>query len=91
MGNLFQRLVFATQYGEANFLFSSEINGNSKIMYIRDPRERVQQAAPFLTTDTKPYPAVVDGRIVWIVDAYTTAQNFPYSQKITLSNATTTR
>ena len=84
VGNLFQRAVFATEYGEANFLFSSEINANSKILYNRDPLDRVQKAAPFLTTDTKAYPAVVDGRIVWIVDAYTTATNYPYAQAVTL-------
>ena len=88
VGNLFQRAVFATEYGEANFLFSSEINANSKIMYNRDPIERVKKAAPFVTTDTKAYPAVVDGRIVWIVDAYTTAANYPYAQAVTLSDAT---
>jgi hypothetical protein len=88
VGNLFQRAVFATEYGEANFLFSSEINAESKIMYYRDPLTRVQKAAPFLTTDTKAYPAVVDGRIVWIVDAYTTAQNYPYAQNVSLSDAT---
>jgi hypothetical protein len=88
VGNLFQRAVFATEYGEQNFLFSSEINANSKIMYNRDPIKRVQLAAPFLTTDTKAYPAVVDGRIVWIVDAYTTAANYPYAQQVTLSDAT---
>jgi uncharacterized membrane protein (UPF0182 family) len=88
VGNLFQRAVFATEYGEANFLFSSEINANSKILYNRDPIERVQKAAPFVTTDTKAYPAVVDGRIVWIVDAYTTATNYPYAQAVTLSDAT---
>ncbi len=88
VGNLFQRAVFATEYGEQNFLFSSEINSNSKILYYRDPIERVQKAAPFLTTDTKTYPAVVDGRIVWIVDAYTTAENYPYAQEVTLSDAT---
>ncbi len=88
LGSLFQRMVFATEYGEANFLFSGEINANSKILYNRDPIERVQKAAPFLTTDTKAYPAVVDGRIVWIVDAYTTATNYPYAQTVTLSDAT---
>ena len=88
VGNLFQRAVFATEYGEANFLFSSEINSNSKILYNRDPIERVKKAAPFVTTDTKAYPAVVDGRIVWIVDAYTTATNYPYAQAVTLSDAT---
>ncbi len=89
VGNLFQRLVFATSYGEMNFLFSSGINGESKIMYNRDPRTRVEKAAPFLTTDTKPYPAVVDGRIVWIVDAYTTAENYPYAQAVGFGQATT--
>ncbi|HEY4994037.1 MAG TPA: UPF0182 family protein [Nakamurella sp.] len=88
VGNLFQRAVFATEYGEANFLFSSEINSNSKIIYNRNPIDRVQKAAPFLTTDTKAYPAVVGGRIVWIVDAYTTAANYPYAQTVTLSDAT---
>ena len=88
VGNLFQRAIFATEYGEANFLFSSEINSNSKIMYNRNPIDRVQKAAPFLTTDTKAYPAVVAGRIVWIVDAYTTAANYPYAQAVTLSDAT---
>ena len=88
LGNLFQRLVFATSYGDANFLFSSQINGNSKILYNRDPRQRVELAAPFLTTDTKPYPAVVDGRMVWIVDAYTTVANYPYSDTVSFSDAT---
>ncbi|MEP6560876.1 MAG: UPF0182 family protein, partial [Nakamurella sp.] len=88
VGNIFQRAVFATEYGEANFLFSSEINSNSKILYNRDPITRVQKAAPFLTADTKAYPAVVGGRIVWIVDAYTTATNYPYAQEVTLSDAT---
>ncbi|WP_276309198.1 UPF0182 family protein [Nakamurella deserti] len=88
VGNLFKRLVFATQYGEPNFLFSTELNGASKIMYNRDPVERVEKAAPFLTTDTKPYPAVVDGRIVWIVDGYTTAANYPYAQNVSLNTAT---
>ncbi|MET3803936.1 uncharacterized membrane protein (UPF0182 family) [Nakamurella sp. UYEF19] len=88
IGNLFQRLVFATEYSDANFLFSSEINGNSKILYNRDPRTRVEKVAPFLTTDTAPYPAVVDKRLVWIVDGYTTAQNYPYAQNVSLGNAT---
>jgi len=88
VGNLFQRLIFATNYTDANFLFSTEVNGNSKIIYNRDPRTRVQKVAPFLTTDTNPYPAVVDGRIVWIVDAYTTAENYPYSKNVSLADAT---
>lgn len=87
-GSFFDRLIFATRFGEANFLFSTEINGNSKILYNRDPSERVQLAAPFLTLDTKPYPAAVDGRLVWIVDGYTTARNYPYAQPVNLAAAT---
>lgn len=89
VGSFFDRLVFATHYSEANFLFSSEINSDSKILYNRDPRDRVKKAAPFLTVDTRPYPAVVDGRLVWIVDGYTTAQNYPYAETVSLSAATT--
>ena len=88
VGSLFKRLVFATQYGEPNFLFSTELNSESKIMYLRDPVDRVKEVAPFLTTDTKPYPAVVGGKIVWIVDGYTTAANYPYAQNVSLSSAT---
>ena len=49
-------------------------------MYVRNPLDRVQKVAPFLTLDADPYPAVVDGRIIWIVDGYTTLANYPYAQ-----------
>ena len=59
----FNRLVFARHYGERNILFYSAIGDNAKIMYNRDPRDRVQAVAPWLTVDGDPYPAVVDGQI----------------------------
>ena len=59
----------------------TRINADSQILYNRDPRERVERAAPWLTIDADPYPAVVDGRIVWIVDGYTTSDAYPYSQR----------
>ena len=59
-------------------------NDNSKLMYVRDPRERVEKVAPFLTLDGDPYPAVVDGRVVWILDGYTTSATYPYSQRVDL-------
>jgi uncharacterized protein len=90
VGNFFRKLIFATQYGEPNFIFSSEVNDASKIIYNRDPIDRIKKVAPFLTTDTKPYPAVVGGRILWIVDGYTTATNYPYAQRVSLSDATNT-
>src|SRR3954452_12256412 len=57
-------------------------------MYARDPRSRVEKVAPFLTIDGDPYPAVVDGRIQWILDGYTTSATYPYSQKVNLQQET---
>ncbi|MEU6645858.1 UPF0182 family protein [Saccharomonospora sp. NPDC046836] len=86
--NWFNRLVFAAQYGERNILFSDAIGDGSKIMYNRDPRERVEKVAPWLTVDGDPYPAVINGRIQWIVDGYTTLNNYPYAQRTSLGMAT---
>ncbi|MEV1295679.1 UPF0182 family protein [Pseudonocardia sp. NPDC049635] len=88
VGGLFNRAVFALAYGERNILFNSSINSESKIMYVRNPRDRVQAVAPWLTLDNDPYPAVVDGRIQWIVDGYTTLQNYPYAERVELGDAT---
>nr|WP_042194094.1 UPF0182 family protein [Kibdelosporangium sp. MJ126-NF4]CEL21082.1 INTEGRAL MEMBRANE PROTEIN (Rhomboid family) [Kibdelosporangium sp. MJ126-NF4]CTQ95404.1 INTEGRAL MEMBRANE PROTEIN (Rhomboid family) [Kibdelosporangium sp. MJ126-NF4] len=87
--SLFNRLVFAAYEGERNILFNTGIGEGSKIMYNRDPRDRVKRAAPWLTVDTDPYPAVVDGKIQWIVDGYTTLDNYPYSQSTSLGQVTT--
>ncbi len=81
IGNWFNRGMFATKYMERNILFSRAIGAESRLIFHRDPRERVQRVAPWLTTDTNPYPAVVDGRITWIVDAYTTLDSYPYAQR----------
>ncbi|HEX3814971.1 MAG TPA: UPF0182 family protein [Mycobacteriales bacterium] len=88
IGNFFNRFVFAAKYRERNILFSSAISSNSRILFVRDPRERVQKVAPFLKVDGDPYPAVVDGRIQWIVDGYTTSDGYPYAQRETLGDIT---
>jgi uncharacterized membrane protein (UPF0182 family) len=93
LSSWFNRMTFALHYGERNFLFSDAVGDNSKIIFNRNPRERVEAVAPWLTVDSDPYPAVVtdsDGsnRIAWIVDAYTTLDNYPYSQKMQLGEAT---
>ncbi|RRO15808.1 UPF0182 family protein [Saccharopolyspora rhizosphaerae] len=88
ISNPFQRLAFAAYYGERNFLFSGVIGENSKLIYERNPRDRVQKVAPWLKLDGDPYPAVVDGRVKWIVDGYTTLDNYPYSEKTELGEAT---
>ncbi|MEU0546106.1 UPF0182 family protein [Nocardia sp. NPDC005978] len=84
IGNWFNRFAFAAKYAERNILFSGAIGPDSKIIFNRSPKQRVEQVAPWLTTDGDIYPAVVDGRIQWIVDAYTTLDNFPYSQRTSL-------
>ncbi len=88
MGDFLSRLVFAAHHGERNLLFNQAIGSQSKIIYNQDPRERVEKVAPWLTPDGDPYPAVVDGRIKWIVDAYTTLENYPYAQQTVLGEAT---
>ncbi|MFA7509178.1 MAG: UPF0182 family protein [Mycolicibacterium vanbaalenii] len=89
IGNWLTRSVFAAKYAERNFLFSNVIGENSKILFNRDPADRVEAVAPWLTTDTAVYPAIVNKRIVWIVDGYTTLDNYPYSELMSLSSATT--
>ena len=88
MGSLFTRLVFAIKYQEQRIVLSNLINSGSKILFERNPRERVAKVAPWLTLDGDPYPALVDGRIQWIIDGYTTSNGYPYSRKTTLSSAT---
>jgi uncharacterized membrane protein (UPF0182 family) len=88
VGSLFNKLVFALKYQEQRILLSNLINKDSKILFERSPRDRVAKVAPWLTLDGDPYPALVDGRILWIIDGYTTSAGYPYSRKTTLSNAT---
>jgi uncharacterized membrane protein (UPF0182 family) len=88
MGGFVQRLVFAAHHGERNLLFNQAIGSESKIIYNQNPRERVEKVAPWLTPDGDPYPAVVDGQIKWIIDAYTTLENYPYAQQTVLGEAT---
>ncbi|MFV9455367.1 UPF0182 family protein [Rhodococcus sp. NM-2] len=90
IGSWSHRLAYAVTYAERNIVFSGVIGDDSKILYRRDPATRVHYVAPWLTTDTNPYPAVVDGRIVWIVDAYTTADHYPYAQPGALREPGTT-
>ncbi|MFD1150784.1 UPF0182 family protein [Saccharothrix hoggarensis] len=88
IGGLFNKLVFAAAYGERNILFNSAIGDDSRIIFNRHPRERVEDVAPWLTVDGDPYPAVVDGRITWIVDGYTTLDKYPYARRTALGDAT---
>ena len=88
MGSVLNKLLFAIHYQEQRIVLSSLINSGSKILYNRNPRERVAKVAPWLTLDGDPYPSIVDGKITWIIDGYTTSAGYPYSQTTTLSSAT---
>ncbi len=88
VGNWLARSVFAAKFAERNFLFSNVIGSNSKILFNRDPAQRVEAVAPWLTTDSTVYPAIVNKRMVWIIDGYTTLDNYPYSELTSLSSAT---
>jgi uncharacterized protein len=87
VGSTLNRLLYAIKFREMNILLSGAIDGNSKIMYIRDPLSRVAKVAPFLTLDGNTYPVVVGGQVLWVVDAYTTTDNYPYSQRLSLPQA----
>ncbi|MEU6999368.1 UPF0182 family protein [Nonomuraea sp. NPDC046570] len=88
IGSFFNRLIYSAKYGEKNLLLSGDINDKSKILYERNPRDRIEKVAPFLTMDGNPYPAIVDGRVTWIVDGYTTSNGYPYSQSKSLDEMT---
>jgi len=81
LDGLARRAAFALRFAQPNLLISGQIKDDSKILYMRDVRERVEKVAPFLALDADPYPVVVDGRVTWVLDAYTTTDRFPYAQR----------
>ena len=95
VSNPFNRLLYATKFAEMNILFSHEVRSGSQILYDRDPAKRVAKVAPWLTLDGNPYPAVIDDdddpstpkRVKWILDGYTTTNNYPYSQHESLEDS----
>ena len=88
VGSFFNKILYAIKFQSSDLLLSDGVNAESQILYDRNPRDRVEKVAPYLTVDGNPYPAVVDGRVKWIVDGYTTSPYFPYSQQEQLSAAT---
>ncbi len=88
MGSAYRRLLFAVQEGSLNVLTSQDVNSASRIVMLRNPRARVAAVAPWLTLDGDVYPAVVDGRVDWVVDGYTASSTYPESQLVNLGSAT---
>ena len=79
LDNVLKKLLYAIKFQSEQIFLSEAVTNESQILYERDPRDRVSKVAPYLTLDNDPYPAIVDGKIVWIVDGYTTSDNYPYS------------
>ena len=82
IGSFIRRLVYAWQFGDFNILISGELTPESRVLYYRNIQERVNHVAPFLKLDSDPYLVVVDGRLFWIQDAYTTTDRYPYSEPL---------
>jgi hypothetical protein len=88
IGSVLHRIIYAWKLHSASILFSSGINSDSQLLTVRNPRSRVAAVAPWLTLDGDTYPTIVDGHIVWVVDGYTTSNNYPDSQQTNLRSAT---
>jgi uncharacterized protein len=80
LSNIFKRAAFALRFGDLNPLISGQVTGRSKLLMIRDITSRVQKLAPFLHFDSDPYPVVLNGHITWVIDTYTTTDQYPYAQ-----------
>ncbi|MEU0985196.1 UPF0182 family protein [Streptomyces sp. NPDC005953] len=89
LSSALNRAAYAVSFSEPQLFYSGAVGDGSRILYNRTPKERVEAVAPWLTIDGDAYPAVVDGRIQWIVDAYTTTNGYPYASRTTLGDTTT--
>ncbi len=81
--NFINRILYAIKEGNVNILVSSNITSNSRIIYERNIIDRVKKIMPYLTYETDPYMTMVDGKLYWVLDAYTTSSNYPYSEPFT--------
>ena len=88
MGSFVRRAAYAVKYRQIEIMLSDSLNTESRMLDHREPRERVERVAPWLRLDGNPYPAVVDGRVTWIVDGYTVTDRYPYSQMEELGEVT---
>jgi len=82
LSNILKKAIFSTKLGSLNLFISSAVTKESKVLLNRDIIERVNALAPFLQYDTDPYVVINDGKLFWIIDAYTTSNDFPYSENI---------
>jgi len=81
VGSFTRRLAFALRFADYNLILTNLLNDESRIIFNRQASERVRLVAPFLELDSSPYPVVIDGRVKWIIDGYTTSTAYPYSER----------
>ncbi|MDR7415292.1 MAG: UPF0182 family protein [Armatimonadota bacterium] len=77
-----RRLAFATRFGNLRILLSTDITSESRVLFARTVLERARRLAPFLRYDRDPYLVIANGRLFWILDAYTTSNRYPYAQPV---------
>ncbi len=80
MSSWLRRAAFALRFNDFNVLISGQVTGNTRILWDRDIEARVKKAAPFLSFDHDPYPVILNGRVLWVIDGYTTTDRYPYAQ-----------
>lgn len=81
LSSYFRRLAFARYFSEVNFVISPLITDESQVMFYRQLQSRMENIAPFLDYDHDPYLIIADGKLYWMIDAYTTTGSYPYSQR----------
>jgi hypothetical protein len=86
LDSYFKKLIFSIRFGDAKFLLSDYITEESSLMFHRNIMDRISTIAPFLSYDRDPYIAVIDGKLYWIIDSYTTLNKFPYSARYSAFN-----
>jgi uncharacterized protein len=82
VGSFFQKIILAAKFKTLKIIFSEDINSDSRVLLYRNITDRVQKVAPFLKLDSDPYLVISEGRLIWLYDAYTVSDDFPYSPKI---------
>ncbi len=89
VGSFFRQLMYAVKFGDSNFLLSGRVGPDSKVLYYRNPVQRVEKVAPWLTVDSDVYPTIVDGHVLWVLDGYTTTDQYPQAERDSFHDMTT--
>ncbi len=82
-----RRFFYALRFGDLKLLLSGDVTQESRILYYRNVKERIAKIAPFLTFDRDPYMVIAEGKLYWILDAYTLSGRYPYSQPLSLNGS----